>query len=57
MSRRFSSNQPTIAIIIAARLLALVAGCATVGPHTHPQFEQRVQSGMRVALLPPDVKV
>ncbi len=57
MKGRLSWNQLPRIAIVATCLLAILAGCATVPYRTHPQFEQRVHAGMRVALLPPDVKV
>ena len=37
--------------------LVLLTGCATPQYRTHPEFEQRLQAGMTIAVMPPDVKV
>ncbi len=45
----------TLWISLAA--LALISGCATTPYRANPQFEERLRSGLTVALMPPDVKV
>ncbi len=42
---------------IALAVLVFISGCATTPYRANPQFEERLRSGLTVALLPPDVKV
>jgi len=43
--------------IIPLLAIAFLSGCATTPYRAHPQFEERLRSGLRVAVMPPDVKV
>jgi hypothetical protein len=42
---------------ISLAVLAFLSGCATTPYRAHPQFEERLRAGLRVAVMPPDVKV
>ena len=42
---------------ISLTALALLSGCATTPYRANPQFEDRLRTGLTVALVPPDVKV
>ena len=59
MSDPIACNRPTRRMLLAGCFLglALLAGCATPHYRTHPQFEERLQAGMTIAVMPPDVKV
>lgn len=43
---------------VSLLVLALLSGCAATTPYrAHPQLEDRLRGGLRVAVMPPDVKV
>ncbi len=42
---------------ISLTALALLSGCATTPYRAHPQLEDRLCGDLRVAVMPPDVKV
>ena len=44
-------------LVGCSMILALLAGCATSQYRSHPEFEQRLQTGMTIAVMPPEVKV
>ncbi len=46
-----------IPLALGIPVFVLLAGCATPHYRTHPQFEERLQAGMTIAVMPPDVKV
>lgn len=43
--------------VTALLAIAFLSGCATTPYRAHPQFEDRLRTGLTVALVPPDVKV
>lgn len=43
--------------VSALLAIAFLSGCATTPYRAHPQFEERLGAGLRVAVMPPDVKV
>jgi len=59
MSAPISCNRPSRRMLLAwcSLNLVLLAGCATPHYRTSPQFEDRLQAGMTIAVMPPDVKV
>lgn len=52
-----TARTPRTLWIISSAALVLLSGCATTPYRANTQFEERLRSGLRVAVMPPDVKV
>ncbi len=47
-----------VGLVLLLAAFALLSGCAATTPYrAHPQFEDRLRTGLTVALVPPDIRV